>query len=150
MTYSSARLSNLWDTPKKADILYFYIHTCCHKKQRVGSHRRGLPNEGIKLWNQGNNLIEIILKVTVNSSVIRQKGESRNGCSKKTNHAKFCEKRTFLTAWNVRFSENLACFVFKHLLWDSPFCLVTNELCFLKLSILLIFWKNRSDGCYFG
>ena len=31
------------------------------------------------------------------SSVIRQKGESENGCFKKTKHAKFSEKRTFLT-----------------------------------------------------
>ena len=30
---------------------------------------------------------------------------------------------------NVRFSENLACFVFlKHPFWDSPFCLITDEL----------------------
>ena len=40
-------------------------------------------------------------RVTVyeNSSVIRQKSESQNGCFKKTNHAKFSEKRTFLTPW---------------------------------------------------
>ena len=31
------------------------------------------------------------------SSVIRQKGESQNGYFKKTKHAKFSEKRTFLT-----------------------------------------------------
>ena len=31
------------------------------------------------------------------SSVIRQKGESQNGCFKKTKHAKFSEKQTFLT-----------------------------------------------------
>ena len=31
------------------------------------------------------------------SSVIRQKGKSQNGCFKKTKHAKFSEKRTFLT-----------------------------------------------------
>ena len=30
-------------------------------------------------------------------SVIRQKGESQNGCFKKTKHAKFSEKQTFLT-----------------------------------------------------
>ena len=30
------------------------------------------------------------------SSVIRQKGESQNGCYKKTKYAKFSEKRTFL------------------------------------------------------
>ena len=30
---------------------------------------------------------------------------------------------------NVRFSENLVCFVFlKHPFWDSPFCLITDEL----------------------
>ena len=28
----------------------------------------------------------------------------------------------------IRFSENLACFVFlKHPFWDSPFCLTTDE-----------------------
>ena len=30
---------------------------------------------------------------------------------------------------NVRFSENLTCFVFlKHPFWDSPFCLITDDL----------------------
>ena len=30
---------------------------------------------------------------------------------------------------NVHFSENLACFVFlKHPFWDSPFCLIADEL----------------------
>ena len=94
------------------------------------------------------------------SSVIRQKGEPQNGCFKKTKHAKFFEKRIFLTplhtfltyvcvSWgkkssffekygvlsvyqgvrNSRFSKNLACFVFlKHLFWDSPFWLITNDL----------------------
>ena len=33
------------------------------------------------------------------SSVIRQKDESQNGCFKRTKHAKFSEKRTFLTLW---------------------------------------------------
>ena len=44
---------------------------------------------------------------------IRQKGESQNGGNKKANHAKFFEKRTFLTPWyayaHVSFSENLTC-----------------------------------------
>ena len=35
------------------------------------------------------------------SLVIRQKGESQKGCFKKTKHAKFWEKRTFLTTWYV-------------------------------------------------
>ena len=38
---------------------------------------------------------------TVLSSVIRQIGESQNGCYKKTKHVKFYEKRTFLTPWYV-------------------------------------------------
>ena len=67
-----------------------------------------------------------------NSSVIRQKGESQNGCFKKIKHAKFSKKRTFLTPLirtgtcayqgvrNVRSSENLASCVFlKHPFWDS-------------------------------
>ena len=33
------------------------------------------------------------------SSVIRKKGESQNGCFKKTKHVKFSGKRTFLTPW---------------------------------------------------
>ena len=33
------------------------------------------------------------------TSVIRQKGESQNGCFKKAKHGKFSEKRTFLTPW---------------------------------------------------
>ena len=88
-----------------------------------------------------------IIKLTIlnrNSSVIRQKGESQNWCFKETKHAKFSEKRTFVTPWcartyqgvrNVRFSENLACFVFlKHPFWDSPFCLITDEFYASKIS----------------
>ena len=33
------------------------------------------------------------------SSVIKQKGESQNGCLKKTKHANFSEKQKFLTPW---------------------------------------------------
>ena len=35
----------------------------------------------------------------LNSSLIRRKGESQNGRFKKRKHAKFSEKRTFLTTW---------------------------------------------------
>ena len=46
----------------------------------------------------------------VNSSVIRQKGESQKGVNKKTKHVK---KEYFSSGGkNVRFSENLARFVF--------------------------------------
>ena len=39
----------------------------------------------------------LIKRQVLKSSAIRQKGESQNGCYKKTNRAKFFEKRTFLT-----------------------------------------------------
>ena len=85
-------------------------------------------------------------------SVIRQKGKSQDGCFKNTKHAKFSKKRAFLTSdtltktgvsrkqstpnscayqgvRNVRFSENLACFIFlKHPFGDSTFSLITDEL----------------------
>ena len=35
------------------------------------------------------------------SLVIRQKGESQNGCFKKTKQAKFSENRIFLTPWHA-------------------------------------------------
>ena len=73
------------------------------------------------------------------SPVIKQKGKSQKGCFKNTKHDKFSEKRTFLTLWcayqgvrNVRFSKNLACFVFlKHPFWDLCVCLITDEVSFL-------------------
>ena len=93
----------------------------------------------------------------VKSSLIRQKGECENGCFKKTKHAKFFKKRTFLTPWyahvrtcayqgvrNVRFLENLAYFIFlKHPFWDSPFCLITDQLCVIPPDmawLVLIIW----------
>ena len=45
-----------------------------------------------------------------NASVLRQKGESRNGCLKKTKHAKFSEKRTFF----IRF--------FFKVFFETPVC----------------------------
>ena len=45
-------------------------------------------------------------RIFSNLSVMSQKGESQNGCFKKTKHAKFSEKQTFLTSWyaHVRLS----------------------------------------------
>ena len=55
-------------------------------------------NLSLKLWWSFTESAE--LKYTIdysNKLVIRQKGESQTGCFKKTKHAKFFEKRTFLT-----------------------------------------------------
>ena len=44
------------------------------------------------------------------SSVIRQKGETQNGGNKKTNHAKFSEKKAqfgVLFSWNTSFQNRL-------------------------------------------
>ena len=74
----------------------------------------------------------------INKGVIRQKGESQNGCFKKTKNTKFSEKtiisylliHTGTCAYQGgRKSENLACFVFlKYPFRDSPSCLITNEI----------------------
>ena len=89
---------------------------------------------------QENNLKNLN---NLKTSVIRQKDESQNGCFRKTKHAKFPEKQTFLTpppllrthtcayqgVRNVRFSKNLPCFVFlKHPFRVSSFCLATDVL----------------------
>ena len=49
---------------------------------------------------------------SLESSVIRQKGESQNGCFKKTKHAKFSEKRTLSGGKPCSFFGKLASFVF--------------------------------------
>ena len=47
-----------------------------------------------------NGLLQYIVTFqNIITSVIRRKGESQNGCFKKTKHIKFSEKRTFLTVW---------------------------------------------------
>ena len=93
------------------------------------------------------------------SSVINQKGESQNGCFKKIKHAKFSEKRTFLTLWYayvpVRISEILACFIFlKHPFPDSPFCLIIDDI-YLKKAIFNASkirgaHENFDEKCFHG
>ena len=84
-------------------------------------------------WETSTTAFIFINLQGIISSAIRQKWESLNGCFKKTKHAQFPEKRIFRTCAyqggrNVRFSENLACFVFlKHSFWDSPVCLITDD-----------------------
>ena len=72
-----------------------------------------------------HEIMIVLLKKNVILSVIRQKGESQNGCFKKTEYAKFSEKQKFFTPWyahvrtcayqgvrNAPFLENLSCFAF--------------------------------------
>ena len=101
--------------------------------------------------------ITISCKYFYNSSVIKQKGKSQNGCFKETKHPIFSEKtnisyplirkRTceYQGVSNVCFSENLACFVFlKYPFWKSPFCLITNKLC----KTLVTFSRHLSRGLH--
>ena len=104
-------------------------------------------------WNSiATSVLKHLIYVFV-MSVMRQKGESQNGCFKKTKHAKFSERtnisypliRARMCAYqgpkNVRFSENLAYSVFlKHLFWDSPFCLTTHSLYHLFSDIGKVNW----------
>ena len=80
-------------------------------------------------WNQ-----------TTKSSVIRQKGESQNRSSKKTKHAKFSEKRTFLTSW-----------------YALLFCLITFEVSYYsepcrtaKIAVINYFLKKLDLRCSTG
>ena len=55
--------------------------------------------------------------ILINSSIKRQKGEYQNEGNKKTKHAKFSEKQTFLTPWyahvrNFRFFAKFGMFWF--------------------------------------
>ena len=61
-------------------LLYYSITTCCFSSSVTRVTGRVL-----------------VLKTTISLSEIRQKSESQNGCFKKTQHAKFSEKQTFLT-----------------------------------------------------
>ena len=104
-----------------------------------------------------SNLIGKVNQISeTNSSVIKQKDESQKGCFKKTKHTKCSEKRIFLIPLirthtcayqgirDVRFSENLSCFVFlKHPFWDSPFCLIRLDLnnCSFAVTRLTQLWS---------
>ena len=92
------------------------------------------------------NIVRVILKFAnlkdVSSlSVIDRRANLKTGVSRKQGTPNFPKNEHFLPAdtctrtfayqalRNVRFSENLACFVFlKHLFWVLPFCLITSEL----------------------
>ena len=51
------------------------------------------------LWSKMNVKFCCLKKSNKKLLIIRQKSESQNECFKKTKHAKFSEKRTFITPW---------------------------------------------------
>ena len=68
------------------------------------------------------------------SWVIKQKEESQNGGNKKPKHAKFFEKRTFLTSWYARALPPF---------WASPFCLITDDVKAKQENIFLILLETK-------
>ena len=76
------------------------------------------------------------------SLVIRQKGESQNGCFEKTKQAKFSEKRTSLTPWyaHVRVRiRGLEMFVIRKI-WLALFSWNTRfEICPFALLLTIFF-----------
>ena len=78
-------LGRIWN----ADLIVNFIHVLGPVQDGEDSFYDSLNKSGSSKYRWGSK-----------SSVIRQKGESQNGCCfKKTKHAKFSEKRTFLTPW---------------------------------------------------
>ena len=65
----------------------------------------------------------------INALVIRQKGESENGCYKKTKHVKFSEKRKFFTQW---YAHVYVCIRSKKCSFFGKF----GVLCFLETPVL--------------
>ena len=47
----------------------------------------------------GATSFKVFRKIYSNTSELKQMGESKNGCYKKTKHAKFSEKQTILIPW---------------------------------------------------
>ena len=70
-------------------------------------------------------LMKIMLSVII-TSIISQKDQSQNGGNKKTKHAKFSEKRTFLIPCNLSESGCIKYSFFENF----------DLLCFLVISVL--------------
>ena len=87
------------------------------------------------------------------SSAIRQKDQSQNRCYKKTKHAKFFEKRTFLTPWYTCAYQGI-----KNVCFSKTFFLITPVLRFTLLlycrgnmKVFRETWRNVYSmfWCYF-
>ena len=87
-------------SPSRTSKTTFWIVTKIHfKYQENMSKLTTIPpeNSGKYRFSEGYMLVNLLI-----SSVIRQKGETQNGCFKKTRHATFSEKRTFFTPIRTR------------------------------------------------
>ena len=82
------------------------VYCCANEKDRQRLYKR--YDYGDKFHWQQSSSDYCWQKFKINNlSVINQKGESQNGGNEKTKHAKFSEKRTFLTPWYAQKSALL-------------------------------------------
>ena len=104
---------------------------------------------------------KIIINDNLNLSVVREKGESQNGCFMKTKHFKFPEKQILLSpdtqtygcvSWGKKcsFLAYLTSFVFlKHPFWYLPFCLITVRIihfkCLTRPRVSFCKWTEHSS-----
>ena len=104
-------VSLIWNIPLRTIVVVSYVLV-----RHVSLERRKLR---LSIWklSKVRNCYFVLIK---NLSVIRQKGECQNGYFKKTKHAKFSKKRTFLTPPPPP--------PLKPSFWGLPFCLITDEL----------------------
>ena len=78
-------------------LIPFYLEGNTNLKERKPSVESKLSNTMFQKCIQLRLDAAMSILAGLKSSVIRQKGESQNGCFKKAKHVKFSKKRTFLT-----------------------------------------------------
>ena len=103
------------------DIINFWFLTLIFASIFVGNK----PDRWISKWVfQENKVRQIFQKTNLSYPLIRTHACAYQGVR------------------NIRFSENLACFVFlKHPFWDSSFCLITDEIN-VSTAFLMYLWSN--------
>ena len=96
------------------------------------------------------NLRKVFQKSMLGDTQVWQKGESQNGCFKKTKQAKFSEKRTFVTPWYAQVWKkcsffgkfNLLCFFGRPVL-RFDLCAIIDKLCISSVAKDLTKRKRR-------
>ena len=102
-----------WIKPKLAWRRSFLMEMCTNTEKPAALYFVGNKAKGriSKRVLQEHKARQIFRKTNISKSLIRTRTRAYQGVR------------------NVRFSENLVCFVFlKHPFWNSPFCLITDAL----------------------
>ena len=83
-----------------------------NRNHKISTEKEVIKIVGLVSFVPQMELLKNVAKVVKSlgrpiTSVIRQQGESQNGCFKKTKHAKFSKKRTFFTPWYAHVSVRI-------------------------------------------